>query len=49
LLERAETDEVVVAEEFDLFAGFLHLNIFGGEGMDAEDLSRQEKRQYREG
>jgi hypothetical protein len=45
LLEGAEADEVVVAEEFDLLARLLHLDILRGEGMDAENLFGEGERE----
>ena len=38
LVEGAETDEVVVPEEFDFFASFFHEDIFSCQWMDREDL-----------
>jgi len=38
LIETPETDEIIVAEQLDLFARFFHLNVFGCQGMDTENL-----------
>ena len=38
LVERAETDKVIHAEEFDLLARLLCLNVFCGKRMNTEHL-----------
>ena len=38
LVERPETDKVVVSEELDLFARLLHLDIFDGQRVNTESL-----------
>lgn len=38
LVERSETDQVVVSEQLDLFSGLFQQNILGREGMDTKDL-----------
>lgn len=40
LVERPETDEVVISEQLDLFASFFHENIFCRQRMDIEDLPK---------
>jgi hypothetical protein len=39
LVKRPEADEVVVAEELNLLAGLLHLDVLGRERVNAEDLN----------
>jgi hypothetical protein len=38
LVERSETDQVVVSEQFNLFTRLFQQDIFGGQGMYAKDL-----------
>ena len=38
LIERSETHEVVVSEQFNLFSGLLEQDIFRRQGMNAKDL-----------
>ena len=38
LVKGTETDEVVVPEKLDFFAGFFHEDIFGCQWMDREHL-----------
>ena len=38
LIKATETNQVVIAEQFNLFTYFFHQNIFRGEGMNGEDL-----------
>lgn len=38
LVETAETDEVIITEEFNLLARFLHLDILCSERVNGEDL-----------
>ena len=38
MVERAETDKVIHAEEFDLLARLLCLNVFCGKRMNTEHL-----------
>lgn len=45
LIKRAKADEIVISEQLDLLARLLHLNIFGGQGMDAKSLSTQSQPQ----
>ena len=44
LLETSETDKVVGSEKFDLFASFLHENIFCCKRVNREDLFFSAKR-----
>lgn len=38
LVETSETDEIIVPEKLNLFADFLHLDIFCGQRVNIEDL-----------
>jgi len=38
LVERSETDQVVVSEQLDLFSSLFQQNILGCKGMDTKDL-----------
>jgi hypothetical protein len=38
LVETPETDEIIVAEQFDLLPRLFHLDIFSGQGMNSKNL-----------
>ena len=38
LVKAPETDKIVVPEQFDFLAGFLHLYVFRCQGVNREDL-----------
>lgn len=41
LVKGSEADQIIISEEFDFFASFLHKDIFSCEWMDGEDLQRK--------
>ena len=43
LFETSERNEIIVAEQLDLFASFLHLDIFRCQRMNRENLNASEE------
>jgi hypothetical protein len=43
LVETAETDKIIVAEQFYLLARFFHLDIFCRQRMDRKHLAKNER------